>query len=297
MNAELEEKVRVSVERLKMFEPKDGYYLAFSGGKDSVVCKALCDLAGVKYDAHYRVTSVDPPELVRFIKDKHPDVEFSYPRYPDGKRITMWNLIIKKQVMPTRWMRYCCAYLKEDAGDGRIVITGVRWAESNARKTNQGSVVVKNPTKEVQESADFKSTKRGGVILVNDNTESRRLVEQCVLRSRVTVNPIIEWSDDDVWNFINARCVPYCNLYDNGWTRIGCIGCPLAPRKARVREFAAYPIYEKNYKRAMHKLLEMRRAAHKDKTPTDEDYWNWWMDAPVSPGQISMDGFEWEGVE
>lgn len=61
----------MSIERLKAFEPEEGYYLAFSGGKDSVVCKALLDMAGCKYDAVYRVTSVDPPELVRFIKEKH----------------------------------------------------------------------------------------------------------------------------------------------------------------------------------------------------------------------------------
>lgn len=84
--SELSEKVRKSIERLKLFEPEDGYYLAFSGGKDSVTCKALLDMAGVKYDATYRVTSVDPPELVRFIKDVHPDVKREIPRYSDRSR-------------------------------------------------------------------------------------------------------------------------------------------------------------------------------------------------------------------
>lgn len=81
MTSELTNKVKASLERIKAFEPPEGYYLAFSGGKDSVVCKALLDMAGVKYDAHYRVTSVDPPELVRFIRDKHPDVERDISRY------------------------------------------------------------------------------------------------------------------------------------------------------------------------------------------------------------------------
>ena len=71
-------KLEVAIQRLKTFEPSEGYYLAFSGGKDSVVIKALADMAGVKYDAHYNVTSVDPPELVRFIKEKYPDVEQKY---------------------------------------------------------------------------------------------------------------------------------------------------------------------------------------------------------------------------
>lgn len=50
-----------------------------------MVCKALLDMSGCKYDATYRVTSVDPPEMVRFIKDKHPDVIREVPRDKDGK--------------------------------------------------------------------------------------------------------------------------------------------------------------------------------------------------------------------
>lgn len=84
-----EDKVETAIKRIKMFEPEEGYYLCFSGGKDSVVIKALADMAGVKYDAHYSLTSVDPPELVRFIKDEHPDVVIEIPRDKDGKHITM----------------------------------------------------------------------------------------------------------------------------------------------------------------------------------------------------------------
>ena len=68
------DKVEKAIARLQTYEPPEGYYLCFSGGKDSCVIKALADMAGVKYDAHYAVSSVDPPELVRFIKDEHPDV-------------------------------------------------------------------------------------------------------------------------------------------------------------------------------------------------------------------------------
>lgn len=87
--SELRKKVQGSIDRIKRFDPlsfsgKDSYYLAFSGGKDSVVCKALLEMAGVKYDAHYRVTSVDPPELVRFIKKEHPDVERCVPSTEGG---------------------------------------------------------------------------------------------------------------------------------------------------------------------------------------------------------------------
>lgn len=110
------DKVEKAIKRLQLYEPPEGYYLCFSGGKDSVVIKALADMAGVKYDAHYNVTSVDPPELVRFIKREYPEVEFEYHYDKNGKRITMWSLIASKQMPPTRLARYCCAYLKESGG-------------------------------------------------------------------------------------------------------------------------------------------------------------------------------------
>ena len=129
--------VEVAIERLKAFEPKEGYYLAFSGGKDSVTVKALADMAGVKYDAHYNVTSVDPPELVQFVKT-FKDVSFDFPVDNEDHVITMWNLIAKKSMPPTRTCRYCCAALKETRGAGRFVITGVRKAESTRRAQTRG---------------------------------------------------------------------------------------------------------------------------------------------------------------
>lgn len=90
------DKVEVAIKRFQTFEPSDGYYLSFSGGKDSCVIKALADMAEVKYDAHYSVTSVDPPELLKFIKKYHPDVSRDVPRDKDGNAVTMWNLIPKK---------------------------------------------------------------------------------------------------------------------------------------------------------------------------------------------------------
>lgn len=143
------DKVQIAIDRLKHFEPPEGYYLAFSGGKDSVVIKKLCDLAGVKYDAHYRVTSVDPPELVQFIRNQYPDVSRDVPKDKDGRPITMWTLISKKLMPPTRLVRYCCAALKETGGAGRVTVTGVRWDESVNRKKNQGLVTFATKAKTI----------------------------------------------------------------------------------------------------------------------------------------------------
>ena len=155
------DKVQTAIDTLRFFEPKDGsgYFLSFSGGKDSVCVKALADMAGVKYEAHYHVTSVDPPELVAFIKT-FPDVIFDHARFNDGTPINMWTLIPRKRFPPMRHGRYCCEFLKEGYGHDRITITGVRWAESANRKANQGRVTIFG--KKVEENRSFHRTERGG---------------------------------------------------------------------------------------------------------------------------------------
>ena len=166
LNMQGKDKVQVAIDRLKAFEPPEGYYLAFSGGKDSVVIKALADMAEVKYDAHYIHTSVEPPELIKFVREHHADVSIDFPCDKNGERVTMWNLIPKKRYPPTRVARYCCAALKEQGSNGRMTITGVRWAESSNRKRNQGEVTVmkggKAKLEELVSSGNFRTTPRGG---------------------------------------------------------------------------------------------------------------------------------------
>lgn len=241
-------KLEVSIERIKQIEPRGGsWWLAFSGGKDSCVIKALCDMAGVKYDAHYRVTTVDPPELVQFIKDQHPDVKFEYARYPDGKPVTMWNLIPKKKMPPTRFARYCCEYLKEGGGEDRDKITGVRWAESNRRKAKRSGLEVRKG------NAKWANADREK--LDPDNMDED-MVRFCMQSKGFILNPIIDWTDDEVWEFIHRYNIPYCHLYDEGFTRLGCIGCPMATTKEREKEFERYPKFKEAYIRAFDRMIE-----------------------------------------
>ena len=207
------DKVDKAIMRLKTYEPEEGYYLCFSGGKDSCVIKALADIAEVKYDAHYSVSSVDPPELVRFIKEVHPDVLFTYPRDKDGNRITMWNLIPQKSMPPTRIVRYCCAALKEQGGKGRLKVTGVRWDESVRRKKSHSEVTFadKKARKVIEKELsdeDFLSTPQGGVALRLDNRENARIVEMCYKDHTTLINPIIDWTTDEVWEFIKEYKIP-----------------------------------------------------------------------------------------
>ena len=161
------DKVEKAIKRLQLYEPLEGYYLCFSGGKDSCVIKALADMAGVKYDAHYSVASVDPPELVKFIKEYHPDVIFEIPHDKEGRPISMWTLIANNTMPPTRIVRYCCQHLKENGGKGRLKVTGVRWDESVRRKKSHSEVTFADKkARRVLESElsdeDFSSTPQGG---------------------------------------------------------------------------------------------------------------------------------------
>lgn len=298
MTNELIKKIDTSLKRIEAFQPPEGFYLAFSGGKDSVVCKALLEMAGAKFDAHYRVTSVDAPELVRFIRDEHPDVKREVPLDDNGHPITMWNLIPRKLMPPTRLVRYCCEELKESGGIGRMAVTGVRWAESRNRENNQGLVTImsRNAKREFGDSEDFASTRQGCFMLLNDNSESRRMVESCYARHKTTLNPIIDWTDLEVWQFIRSENISYCCLYDEGFHRLGCIGCPMASRKGRAEEFRRWPKYKAAYLHAFEKMIQ-ERARHGKldgswRIGTDpNEIFHWWMQDGVLPGQFAIEGF------
>ena len=228
-------KTKIAIERLQAFEPKEGYYLAFSGGKDSQCIYHLAKMAGVKFDAHYSVTTVDPPELISFIKKNYPDVHFEIPE------TNMWNLIEKEGVPPTRLMRYCCKHLKESHGNGRFMVTGIRAKESVKRSQN------------------------------------RKLMDSCTKRRLKTLNPIIDWTEDDVWMFIRENKIAYCKLYDEGFDRLGCIGCPMAGDK-RWMEFRKYPTIMKKYIKAFNKMLVVRKEKEMEtKWQTGQEVFDWWM--------------------
>ena len=197
-------------------------------------------MAGAKYDAHYRVSSVDPPELVRFIKEVHPDVDFEFPRYGNGKVVTMWNLIAKDTMPPTQISRYCCRYLKEDGGKGRDKITGVRWAESNRRRKKRAGI-------EVEKQKDIHK-------LDPDNMDDD-MVRFCMNSKGFILNPIIDWEDEDVWEFIHRYKIPYCHLYDEGWERLGCIGCPMKSDNGK-EDYKKYPKVLKRLVKAAQTYLE-----------------------------------------
>lgn len=279
---DVRDKVQTAIDRLQMFEPEEGYYVAFSGGKDSQCVYHLCKIAGVKFDAHYNVTSVDPPELIYFIRKNYPDVIWEFPSY-NGRIATMWNLIPQKMMPPTRIVRYCCEILKESDGKGRVTVTGVRWAESARRANNQGLSVIAGRPKQTQKlaeslGANYKISKSGTLVLNDDNDASRRMVENCYRTQKTILNPIVDWSEDDVWAFLDENQIEHCKLYDQGYRRLGCIGCPMNVNAAK--ELEAYPKYKANYIRAFDRMLAANKSKGKEyriKFNNGADVMEWWL--------------------
>ena len=243
-------RVDMALERLRLFEPADGYYLAFSGGKDSQVIYHLAKEAGVRFDAHFSVTTVDPPELLPFIREHYPDVIWERPKK------SMFRLIVDHGTMPTRVIRFCCDALKEDKGGGRLVMTGIRWQESNARA-------------------------------------KRTMVESCYKdKGKTYLHPIIDWSTEDVWSYLTGLGVPHCGLYDEGRARIGCVMCPMVGAKRQRAEALRWPRIAHMYRQAAERAWQ-RRAAKGDALVWDsgQALYDWWLSdriAEANDEQLSM---------
>jgi phosphoadenosine phosphosulfate reductase len=272
--------VQRAIDRIKCFEPyalqmhPNGYYVAYSGGKDSTVIAELCILAGVKFELVNNHTTVDPPELVYHVRNE-------FKRYRamgiqctvSMPKETMWKLI-KRKGTPTRRVRFCCSELKEGGGKNRFVITGVRWAESMARKTRSGAFHAN------------KKDENGQWVFTSDNDEAQTMMRDCKAHSKKVLNPIIDWTDEEVWRFIKGRHTPYCCLYDEGFKRLGCIGCPMSG-DARKEHFLRWPTYKRAYIRAFGKMLTSH-PEWRDRYgwETAQDVFDWWMEETTTVKQI-----------
>jgi phosphoadenosine phosphosulfate reductase len=273
----IRDKVEISLTRIKEFETmalqnnSAGYYVCISGGKDSSVIQQLCILASIKCEFVHNHTSVDLPETVYFIRSEKKRLEsmgyifnIEIPRFRDGRQKTMWNGIITKG-LPLRSQRWCCERLKEFGGDDRYVVTGVRWAESTRRANLRAVHEISGDTKQQH------------IIFNNDNDMKRKLTEYCLQRQRFVLNPIVDWTDDDVWEFLKIQKVPVNPLYEKGNKRIGCIGCPMSESR---KELEDHPKYKMMYYKAAEKHIKHRQAQGLPDKPIMKDvetYFTWWL--------------------
>ena len=188
----LAKKIRYSVDLIRKSEkmalrldPENGFWNTFSGGKDSQVLYHLVKMAGVKAKTHMNLTSVDPPEVIRFVKTQYPDVELIKPK------MSIYDMAKKKHLLPTRKFRWCCAEFKETSGAGKVTLIGIRKEES-ARRAKRKEVSTKIKGKRNEETFDQWS-------------EHEEKMVTCVGgKDKILVSPIIYWTEQDVWEFLNA---------------------------------------------------------------------------------------------
>lgn len=289
------DKEQKAIERIKMASEMSLHHYGkplvctYSGGKDSDVMLELFKRSGIPFEVHNSHTTADAPQTVRHIKKKFTKLEqqgisctIEKPTY-QGEQTSMWKLIPQKLMPPTRIARYCCSVLKETGCKNRYIATGVRWDESTQRATRT----------EFEKIGHKKSDKEifTSLMLMNDNDKRRRMTELCMQKNKMVVNPIIDWTHSDVWEFINSEHIETCELYKCGYDRVGCIGCPMASKK-RYKEFADFPEYKKLYIHAFERMLEERKSrGKKSKWKTGEEVFLWWMEDENIPGQMSIEDF------
>lgn len=256
---QLDEKIEYSINLIKKTEKlalllnnDEGYYVAFSGGKDSQVILELVKMANVKYKAHYNVTTIDPADNVRFIKNHYPEVKFEIPKKSFIK-------MVEKKGLPTRLIRWCCAIFKESEGIGNVVVTGVRKEESVKRS-------------KYKEFDKFSKKKIDGEVNF-DNME--KLNFQCVSgKDRFMLHPILEWSEKDVWQFIKLRNLPINPCYKKDG-RVGCVFCPFAPKRQIIRYCKYNPVQNKALLKSLQKYLDRKELNQPLKKA--EEVFEWWL--------------------
>ena len=262
MRESLRKKIEYSIDLLRKSEKmalrldhENGFYLAFSGGKDSQALYHIAVMGGVKFKAHMNLTSVDPPEVIRFVKQQYPDVELIKPK------MSIYDMALKKHILPTRTFRWCCAEFKEMSGAGNVTLIGIRKAES-ARRNKREEISTQIKGKRTEETFDQWS-------------EHEEKMVTCVGgKDKILVSPIIHWTEQDVWEFLNDVVkVPHCELYDEGYTRIGCICCPMSQKRQKLGEIKRYPHVKRRWIQTIQKLIDEGYVNYNFQDPEFGFYW------------------------
>ena len=241
------------------YDTRGGYYLAFSGGKDSQALFHIAQLAGVQFEGHMNLTSVDPPEVIRFVKRSYPEVELIKPKD------SIYHVALRKQLLPTKKVRWCCEEFKEKAGAGKVTLIGIRHQESrNRAKRNEVEISNYSFSGDLKAFEKFRkkklsatkspSTRKEGDVNITNAKEEKAI--GCISgKETLLISPIIHWTERDVWEFLNKVAqVPHCELYDQGFYRIGCICCPMSPPRQKLIENERWPHVRRNWVKAIREI-------------------------------------------
>ena len=258
----LAEKIAASIILLQQGEPlalsmnpSHGYWLGFSGGKDSVVLLSLAKLSGVKFHAEYHVVGNDAPSTVYFIRENFPEVHFWHPK-------EKFIPLVRKKGLPTMQRRFCCERTKEAGGKGEVVLTGVR-AEESRKRAAYSEVEIFSRRKEHE-----------GKDRSRDVEWLKEVEHQCLKgQDRVMVRPLLNWTEGDIWEYTQKYKLPVNPNYRK-FGRVGCMFCPFASREQIEEYMKEYPGFQRALMAALHEYWE-RSEQHYMSSP--EEYFEWWL--------------------
>lgn len=243
-------------ENLALSMNQEGYYVGFSGGKDSQVLLELVKRAGVKYKSYYNVTTNDSPENVYFIRKHYPEVIFIHPKENFFK-------LVEKKGLPTMFKRFCCAELKEKGGVGSVCLMGVRREESVKRAKYNDVAIISNR----KEHRD--RNKKRYIEEIEENEH------RCIKgKDKIVIRPLLEWTTEEIWQFIIENNIPANPCYKD-LKRVGCMFCPFSTKKQLKYYCDKYPGYKRNIINAMETF--MSNCKKKKYWNNAEEYFEWWM--------------------
>lgn len=296
-----DDKLRYSIELLQKaeklalrYDPENGFFNTFSGGKDSQAMYHVVEMAGVRHQTHMNFTSVDPPQVVRFVKTHYPDVIRHAPPW------SIYTRAVQRGILPSVRIRWCCTDFKEQAGAGKVTLIGIRKEESARRaKRHEVEVSGKKFCGNLDEFAVWQEeqiAKKEEMLLRKMKREGKKVNEdyfsadkenevRCINgKDSILISPIFDWTEKDVWYFLNEVVrVPHCELYDDGYKRIGCILCPMSQYKQKLREIRDFPHVKRKWIEA---IKAIRRAGSQTEVSAEQTtVWNRKANAGIWAGR------------
>lgn len=263
---------------LKFYEPlalqrcDKGYIVGYSGGKDSDALVELFFEAGVKHHIIHNHTTLDAPETVYYIRRRFAEFQ---ERGQTAECIMPlengWQLCERKGMLPTRLVRFCCAELKECQKKEYLYAVysfGVRALESVSRKKNRAEIEARNNISKKSQTFRF------------DDEHPNKVFDVCYSQKYVVVNPMLYWQESLVWEYLESRGLTLENmnpLYKQGFSRVGCIGCPLSSNARE--ELERYPKYKARWLRTCDKIIASKENPG---FSTGAELYDWWVRGDMS---------------